>query len=237
MLKIKKIISFFLILVLVIPITVCAKKYNLSDTDMSIDMDDTEWYVFTRDNLKNNSELDELGISYDYLYNVMNSNYIYLDAILYFETDDDYIEFFVRKKKQVEVNNLSNYSNDEVLELAEELAGKHNAKKYEIYNNNYKFIKLDYYEKGLYLNEYYTIINGYGYTFTAQKPKSFSLNDQLRVKNIIDSIIFDIDESLEDGSSYKGIDWSEVIVTALIGGAIGGISSIFGYLFNKKRKK
>ena len=46
-------------LMVLMPISVFAETYHLGGTDMSIRVDDSAWYVFTRDNIKNNSELDE----------------------------------------------------------------------------------------------------------------------------------------------------------------------------------
>ena len=42
-----------------LPVSVYAETYSLGGTDMSIDVDDSLWYVFTRDNIKDNSELKE----------------------------------------------------------------------------------------------------------------------------------------------------------------------------------
>lgn len=48
-----------------------AKDYTVSDTDLTISIDDSYWYVFTRDNIEGNPELDELGITYDYIHGIM----------------------------------------------------------------------------------------------------------------------------------------------------------------------
>lgn len=48
-----------------LPMAAAAKDYTISGTDMTVTVDDTIWYVFTRDNIQNNPELEELGISYE----------------------------------------------------------------------------------------------------------------------------------------------------------------------------
>ena len=79
----KKIVLF--VLLFIIPINVWATTFDLKDTDMSITIDEDIWYVFTPDNILNNPELDELGISYEYMVNVFSDNRAYLDAVLFFQ--------------------------------------------------------------------------------------------------------------------------------------------------------
>ena len=97
----KRTVSILLSVILcfsaLLPITTYAETYNLGGTDMSISVDDTVWYVFTRDNIKNNSELEELGITYDTMHDILHNNEAYMDAILYYE-DGEYVEFFCSEK-------------------------------------------------------------------------------------------------------------------------------------------
>ena len=101
-----------------LPMAVAAKDYTISGTDMTVTVDDTIWYVFTRDNIQNNPELEELGISYEYMYDVLYDNHAYMDAILFYE-DGSYMELFVRKNAlEDSIVNLSNYSEGEAREFA-----------------------------------------------------------------------------------------------------------------------
>ena len=61
-------LSVLLLVLVLLPVNSNAKSYTLKDTDISISVDDSIWYVFTRENILNNPELAELGISYDYIY-------------------------------------------------------------------------------------------------------------------------------------------------------------------------
>ena len=149
----KCILSVFIIAMcclLILPMTVSAGNYTVSGTDLTIKIDDDYWCVFTRDNLKNNPELDELGVSYNDVYTNMMNNKIYIDAILYYESGS-YIELFVRKTNIDKIVNLSNYDDDKVLELAEKLADKYNAREYSVYKSKYKFMKLEYTDLGFYI--------------------------------------------------------------------------------------
>lgn len=237
----KRTISVLLSVVLVaaalLPITAFAETYNLGDTDMSISVDDTVWYVFTRDNIKNNSELEELGITYDTMYDILHDNEAYMDAVLYYE-DGEYMEFFVRKRAlDAGVANLSNYDDSEVLEFAKELAKKQGAETYSVYENQYKFAKLEYIDSnyGYYLCEYYTVVNQDNYTFTFQSTSQFTDWEYAEMETIIDSIKFDVDTSIkeEKKTSKDESIVGKVIVGAVIGGAVGAGIAIIG----KKKKK
>ena len=120
------VIAFCLILAL--PVTTYASTYTMNDTDVSIQIDDSIWYVFTRDNIKDNPELDELQITYDYMNDFFNSNNTYLDAVLYYE-DGNYTELFIMKSEvDAGIVNLSNYEEKEILEIAKGVAEEKKAK-------------------------------------------------------------------------------------------------------------
>ena len=62
----KKILGLIALLFMCVPMVANAESYKVDD-NMTIDLDESLWYVFTRDNIKDNSELDELGLTYDYM--------------------------------------------------------------------------------------------------------------------------------------------------------------------------
>lgn len=233
----KKIFTCFLFMVVVMlgfTISANAKKYSLDGTDISILLDDTRWYVFTRDNIYNNPELDELGITYDYLYNFMHNNQIYLDAALLYEDDSNNLELIIRKKKIDKIKNLSDYSNDEAMKLAEELADKQNADIYYIYENDYKYIYLRYYEKGYNVVDYCTVINGESYTLTVQKSTTFTPDDLYEIERIVDTLVFDVNISLKQPSDEESESvWEKAIIGSIAAAIISGV----GYFVNKNKTK
>ena len=76
--KLRRFLLVILVFCLACPLTVYAKTYTMSNTDISISVDDSSWYVFTRDNIKNNSELKELGITSDYMQGFFEDNMAYM---------------------------------------------------------------------------------------------------------------------------------------------------------------
>lgn len=120
----KKILLF--VAMMILPISVYATTFDLKDTDMHITIDEEFWYVFTPDNIKNNPELEELGISYDYMVETFEENEAYLDAALFFADSDDYIEIFVNKKEVQDVKNMTNYSEEDWNLFGEAIAEEEN---------------------------------------------------------------------------------------------------------------
>ena len=204
---------------------------------MSISVDDTVWYVFTRDNIKNNSELEELGITYDTMHDILHNNEAYMDAILYYE-NGEYTELFVRKRAlDTGIANLSNYKDSEVLELAKELAKKQGANTYSVYENQYKFAKLEYVDSnlGYYICEFVTCVNKDNYTFTFQSTSQFTDEEYAEIENIVDSVKFDVDTSIKE---KKSSSIAESVIEKTIGGAvIGGVAGAVIAITNKKKKK
>ena len=237
----KRTMSIFLSIVLyfsaLLPITTYAETYNLGGTDMSISVDDTVWYVFTRDNIKNNSELEKLGITYAAMYDILHNNEAYMDAILYYE-NGEYTELFVRKRAlDTGIANLSNYKDSDVLELAKELAKKQGAEKYSVYASQYKFARAEYFDSnyGYYICEYVTIVNKDNYTLTFQSTSQFTNEEYAEIENIVDSVKFDVDTSIKE---KKSTSFSESVLQKAIGGAVmGGIVGAVIAIVNKKKKK
>lgn len=236
----KKLISLFvviccaLIIALGCSFTASASNFYVDGNDVRMNIDDSEWYVFTRENIYNNYELDELSISYDYLYDFMHNNSVYMDAILWYN-DSDYIELFVRKAKFEKIVNLSNYSDDDVLEIAEGLAGKHNTSDYGVFENQYKFIELKYYESGFNIKEYCTVVNGYNYTFTFQSNFSMGYKEYNEFDDIIDSVWFDVDESLKEPKKENSY-FDAFIEGAVIAAIVGGIGALIRWRKSSKNK-
>ncbi len=230
----KKYLYLLLISIFILPLNVFAQSYSLKD--LSINVDDSTWYVFTRDNIQGNDELDELGISYDYISNFMNTNDVYMDACQFDENDtNNNIELFVTIKKVNNVNNLHTYSSSDINDLGKSLMDKVNADTFDVYSvKKFKYIHVKYYDSvnGFNIDEYYTVINGYGYTILAQKNNSFSNSEEYELKEIVDSTSFNVNSAYEKNSSNSSI-WEKALVGAISAGIIGGLSAIF----NKNKKK
>lgn len=236
----KRIICIFIALVslfsVLFSVSASAKTYKLEETDMSIQLDESLWHVFTRENINNNSVLDELDISYDTIYKVLYNNDAYMDALMIYD-EGDYLEFFIRKKAlNSGVSNLSNYKESEVLNLARKLAKQQGADTYSVFGNSYKFARIEYIdpEFGFYICEFVTIVNKNNYTLTFQSKSKFTEAEYEEIDKIVNSIHFDVDTSLTESKTASTLGKIIIITVAgaLIGGAAGAV-----FIILKKNKK
>lgn len=230
----KRLICVLLALLLCGSTVICAygKTYTISDTDIFVDIDDSIWYVFTRDNIENNPELDELGITTAYMQELFEENWIYLDATVFLD-EGDYIELLVRKKSILtKFANLSECDSEEVEEFAERLQMD-----YRVYDSGYTFILVDYtdtvsLEHAMYLCEFYTVVNKESYILTFQSPTPFSEDEYEHIYSIVDSVRFTLKDT-DEGDSDSG---STILKSTIIGAAVGGISGLIGTVITKKKK-
>ena len=232
----KKLLYTLFLILFIFPLMVDAKSYSISDTDITVELDEKVWYVFTRDNIENNSELDELEISYDDIYNIMYDNNIYLDAVLHYD-DGDYIEFKVAKIKNDKMNNLTNFAKEHLIEAAEHVCNEYDFDEYDIYQNNYNYVILEKNEKDLHIITYVTIVNGYSYLIVFETPEEFMNEEIWDVKNIVNDIEFNIDESLtDDVIENNKFDWGTLIERGVSGAIVGGITGLIVEKIYKKKK-
>lgn len=229
-------LSAILCVMAFLPVTAHAATYKLEGTDMSIVVDDTVWYVFTRENIKDNPELEELGVPYDTVYSTLYDNDAYMNAVVFYE-DGAYVELLVRKKAlDTDIANLSNYDEKEVSEFAQELAKRLEVETYAVYEGEYKFAKLEYFdaEYEYYIYEFTTIVNRDNYTLTFESEEPFTDEQKEMCEEIVDSVRFDVDPSIKE----RNDSIFDSVLTKTIGGAVaGGIAGGVIALVNKKKKK
>lgn len=216
-----------------LPFSINAKEYVVKDTDLSININEEMWYVFTRDNIKDNEDLKKLEISEEYVTQFMEENSVYLDAIMF--NEDQTLEIFIRKSPIDKINNLSNYPNKDVQNLSKELANTQKAKEYGIYENKYKYAHLYYQDSGYYLDEYYTIVNKDAYTITAQNTKKFTKQQKQLVKDIVDSINFKINPKYKNDNIKTW--WKSIGIYAIVGAVVGGLTSFISAIQVKRKQK
>lgn len=242
----KQIAAFLFCLTLcvfaVAPAAAYAETYKPADTDITVTIDDTLWYVFTRDNIENNPELEEVGGSVEQMRKIFDINDAYIDAFVIGD-DGDFLELIVVKKEAGSgVANLSNYSDELVADLAKEISGMQSIDDYSVYQNNgYKFVRLETVSTAsdnitYNLCEYFTIVNRYVYSLKFQSVSKFNDEKYAMVKKIVDSVEFDVDETLKEDVE-RGVSVGKVALWAIVG-AIGGgaVGGIIGFAVDRKKK-
>lgn len=238
----KKVLCLLISLVLFIPVNIYGKNVDLREINLSIDFND-DWYVFTRYNLDNNKELESLGLTKEYMENFFNENGAYIDA----SPKELGTDFILRIKSVEDMNNLSNYPDDVVKEVAKEISKLVSSEDYKVYNNGKnKYAIVRYYDETSKYNvlAYYTVVNAQGYTFQMQKQSDITQTDETNMKTIMDSATFNVldkykNESEDvqkelDNVGKKDFNIKNILIYAGVGALIGIIATVISTRNSKK---
>ncbi len=222
----KKAVCFLMMILFVVcsPLAVSAQTYEVEGTDMTITIDDSIWYVFTRDNLAGNPELDELGLDYDEFYRDMMDYNIYMDAMLFFE-DGDYLDLMVVVGEENDYVNLSNYDDSVVLDSgAATFEGYAEKEDLAIFENDYKYIVAEYFDGDAYLIQYLTVVNGYAYSFRFLSDAPLTEEKREMAAEIMEDVRFDVDTTMKEKSVFlrtvSSVINKEIRMIALWGGIL-----------------
>ena len=229
----KKLLFIFILLLL--PLTIYAKDFKIED--ISIDLDDS-WYVFTKDNIKNNQDLKLLGVSEEYMNDVFDGTDYYLDAIKF--NNDEIVELFIVIKDTSSLYDSSDFTDEQIEALRSSYEKQISISKTTIFTtDNTKYIKSIYKDQDLNIVDYYAVINKKGYTFKIQKKEEFSEGELNELDKMIENIIIsDKDNNVNEDDIQPLIDTKKggnsVLTGTIIGAIIGGIIGLIGYIIKKK---
>lgn len=226
----KKII--FILAMLLIPFSVMASNYKLSDMNINVEDD---WYTFTKDNVKNNQDLKLLGVTEEYMNNLFESDLYRLDAIKF--ENDEVTELFVITK-DVNSPNTIDMTDEELNEVKDQykkLISNGTVEVFKTENNNY--IKAIYSDKSLNIIDYYATYNNVGYTVKVQRRTAFSQEEINKYDEMVKNITFDGKKLISnrkkqvknESTAYK------IGYYAGQGAVIGAIVGLIIYLVNKKK--
>lgn len=218
------------ILLLFVPFTISAKSYQFDDVKVNMPED---WYVFTKDNIKDNSDLKLLGVEEEYMEQLFSDSMYKMDAIL-FTNNDSSVEMFVLEKK-VTSPNFNSFSIKELSPVKDEYKKIVNTDNVEVIETNKnKYVKAIYNDSGLNVVDYYTVYNNIGYTLKFQTVEEID-DDYLNYFDLImDKVDFPksvissntkSDELDEEGIAYR-IGYSAArgaVIGAIVGAIIYGI--------------
>lgn len=195
---------------------VMAQSYTVKDTDISITVDSDEWRVFTRDNVRGNSEIKSLGVTEDYFYNTMINTNTYLDMYYIKENSRDTIEFKVVKTNTTDINNYKNLTKKELRKIGENLADKVDADNWDVYYNECSYIYLEYDISNVHYLEYYTVVNQEIYRLVSSKSNGFTTAEQEMIKEIVDNAQYTINPVYANESWGITKFWAEYGIQVIV---------------------
>ena len=225
--------KMLLFIISLFPIFVWAKEYDIKDINLKLNVSD-DWTVFTRDNLDNNEELKSLGLTKELLLPSYEKQGIYFDGI-----NNDVELLVIIPDIKLDVNNLSHFDNDVLKDTGKELAKKVGTDKYSTYTAKHKFAVINYFDKAtnLYIVNYYTVANAKGYNFQIQKATEINSDDIKKLENVVDTVeIEELPGFEKEKEEYtkKTFSFKNILIGALIGAVVGGLSSLVLKLTKKK---
>lgn len=217
--KMKRFLSFTLALLCTLWFgvgTVYADDYNVKDTDIYITIDTDEWYVFTRDNVLNNSEIKSVGVTAQYLHDSMISTDTYLHMYRIEENSRENIEFKIIKQNNTDINNFKNLSEKKLKKTGEILASDISANNWKLYSNDCQYIYFEYETTEHNVIEYYTVVNQEIYKLIALKSNNFSDIEKTMIQDIVDNVQYKINPMYANESNGISKYWSEYGIQTMV---------------------
>lgn len=184
--------------ILLMPATSFAESYQIKKGEMTISFEDPGWTVFTRDNLKGNKALKDLGTDAKTMKDTMETASAYVVAVK--GKEKNRTELQIRATENEFINNMGTLTEKECASL---LTGVDENYQREIDEYTSKYVTLGgckYIEmKGRYdkddieVIQYLTFVNGTNYLFAIQKNVAFTKEDLAEVKTIMEGVRFKVD--------------------------------------------
>lgn len=233
----KKILMFVAVLIAVIPVSVGAKSYEIKDYNIKIYLSE-DYDVFTRDNIDEDL-LDKYYLTYDEYLSLLKQGNIYLDAI----NEDGEEIFIITGTDELEMNNLTNYSDEDIKLFATTLLEDGLTQDYKVYKyNNITYIVTNYYdeEEDVSVVEYGTIVNSHFIKISLQVYDDYISDASIEdFDNIVRNLEIKLDpnKTTED-ASFNIFDG--IVIVILLAMAVGVVLVIIALVKsiknNKKRK-
>lgn len=192
----KKVLLLLLFMFVMFPVTVFGSIFDIPKTNITIDIDEDTWTVFTIEDVENEEIMESYGMDYNQMKNFFETNNVYLDA--YANLDGENItELIIGKdKNENNINNLFELDDTAISDFAESFAADNNIENYDIYTSDDNvYIYYTFFQNEHYGAQYYTIVNGDNYYINFHSETD--LNEELisSFDSVIDGITFNYKQS------------------------------------------
>ena len=225
------------LLVVLLPIFVFAKEYKSNDINIKLNVNDESYIVLTRDNLSDNPDLVTLNITEEKYEEEMKKDNIYFDII---KRDISYEVIIVVPNTITEFNNLKDLDNTKLEDIKKEITSKIGTDKVSTYKNKYDYLVFEYVyqDTGIYIINYYTVINSRGYNIQLQKKTSITEEERNGLKEIVDSIDYKvIEEKKEEIKEEKEkFNYMNLVYGAILGLMAGVITYYIGITIKRLKQ-
>ena len=178
--------KFLLMIVvfLVFPMLVVGKTYEINGSEIVMSFDQQKWDVFAQGIKQDSYLLEKYGYDNVTMQNYFKDNFMYAYAI--YNKGETFELMLFTDSKTIE------YEVDDYESFGPSVAKVRGVEDFQIYESNYQYVKLDYYDPNseFYLLEYHILINSQYYVFLVRKENEFSEYEKQEIEEVIDSVEF-----------------------------------------------
>lgn len=170
-------------------------EFETEYAKIDLEFQEREWYVFTRADLYDNPELEEVWIEPELQIDFILENNIFLDGVLFYRDVESWLEVLLSEGKRIDNGDYSALSEEELEALSDEVAAEMGAEDNGVLitRHGLEFIWWEYYGEGYYpedyyIRNYYTEVGGKAYEAQFVSDASFVSDEYRRMSWIINSM-------------------------------------------------
>ncbi|MBQ2960585.1 MAG: hypothetical protein IJE09_05125 [Oscillospiraceae bacterium] len=170
-------------------------EFETEYAKIDLEFHEREWYVFTRADLHDNPELEEVWIEPELQIDFILENNIFLDGVLFYSDVDSWLEVLLAEGEPSNNGDYSTLSEEELEALSDEVAAGMGAEDNGVLitRHGLKFIWFEYFGEGYYPEEYYirnyyTEVDGKAYEVQFVSDASFVSDEYLRMSWMLNSM-------------------------------------------------
>jgi len=170
-------------------------EFETEYAKIDLEFQEREWYVFTRADLYDNPELEEVWIEPELQIDFILENNIFLDGVLFYSDVESWLEVLLSEGERIDNGDYSALSEEELEALSDEVAAEMGAEDNGVLitRHGLKFIWWEYYGEGYYpedyyIRNYYTEVGGKAYEAQFVSDASFVSDEYRRMSWIINSM-------------------------------------------------
>ena len=160
------------------------KTYRIKNSEVVMSFDQQKWDVFAQGIRQDSYLLEKYGYDNITMQNYLKDNSMYVYAI--YNKDETFEFVLFTDSKTIE------YEEDDYESFGSSVAKVRGVEDFQIYESNYQYVKLDYYDPSseFYLLEYHILINSQYYVFLIRKENEFSEAEKKEIEKVVDSVEF-----------------------------------------------
>lgn len=200
----KRFIFIILTITFLYPLTVYGSTFDIPETDITINIDEEVWDIFTKEDVQNEELMNDYGLDHNYMTDFFNSNHLYLDGNANLDGENTTGLLIMKTKNENKIVDLNQLEEKELSDAVKKFVENKGIQNYDIYTNeNSTYIFYTFCDEEICGAEYYTVVNGDDYYIAFHSP--VDLSDELIKKfdSVVDGITFNYKTKIKKSNSSE----------------------------------